>query len=174
MDLVCFWSAWCQKFLQEVLFIILPPTFFQTNVRVVTGEAFSSHEISPELIPSFSQLWWKLSIFQALLWPWASKITKYKHPISPDDVEALSGNMASVLFCLLIMNTWSHRLHDNSSFLSFLHKSVSPDDPQGQIYWNSVQYPDVWVRLEESPDLWIQTCFNLIQLQKPLWGPVQV
>lgn len=57
-----FWSAWCQKRLQDVLFGVLPSTLFQTRYArgwAVAPGGFSSHVIPPGLIPSVSKAWWR-------------------------------------------------------------------------------------------------------------------
>lgn len=133
---------------------------------------FQSWDFSRE-IHSLSKPLWKPAMFQALDWPWDSKVIKDNHPYSkmPWKPYLIYGLSYSVF------SKWTpgqHHLSDNSSFLSFLHKSMSLHDPQGHIYWDSVQYPAVCIHLGGLPDLWNWTCFNLVQLQKPFLDPAQV
>ena len=118
---------------------------FKPDTWDVTGEAFSSPGISPELIQSFSEAWWKPTMFQVLGWPWDSKIIKHNHA-------HFSGNhgncilfTASVLFRLQRWTPGQQHLCDNSSLPFSAQKRPSLDDPQGWIYWDAVQQPDAWV-----------------------------
>lgn len=70
--------------------------------------------------------------------------------------------MACILFSLLMMNTWSasSRWQFVIRFSCFVQKSVPRWSSRMNFFWESIQYPDVWVRLEGSQDPWNQTCSN--------------
>ena len=88
---------------------------------------------------------------------WTSKIIKHNHP----HFSWHCGSLILFMACLILSSNDEHLVSIiyviiHHPFFFFLHKSLSLEDPQGQIYWDSVQYPHVWVYLGGSPDLWNQ------------------
>lgn len=61
-------------------------------------------------------------------------------------------------------------IHHSVLFLC-VPKSVPRWSSRTNFYWDSIQSPDVWVSLEGSPAPWNQTCFHLIQPQRPFSDP---
>lgn len=139
---------------QKSRFMFFHQHSFRPDIWDVTGEDFfQSWDFSTDCIQSFSKPRWKPAMFQVMGWPWDSKIIMHNHP-------HFSSSILFMAFILSWLQWWTagqQPLCDKSSFSSFVHKSPSLDDPQGQIYWDAAQYSDAWGHLEGSPDLWNQT-----------------
>lgn len=104
---------------------------FKPDTWAMTGEAFSRPGVSPELIQSFSESWWKPAMFQVSGWPWDSKVIKQNHAHLSGSQGSCILFIASVLFHLQRRTPGQQHLCDNSSFPSFVHKRASRMDPPG-------------------------------------------